>query len=268
MFGIRPLPARPDWSKLKCIFGHCIHESLMIATAQAETFLFTGLRNPLERAISEYRHIARVFATAGKSEYSAEDYLYGRQNTMCRQLAFGFPSFCHAPTKGRQYGDSENLVADAIKVLEQFDYIYDADSYRQGVRVVFDRMGLHYGEDIKTNSSARVSTADVDLIRQEFLPRNQADVELFSYGQKHLFNRPLEHVSKKERLQLLDAKYSTVADAKAAFSVHLARALVQSYGLEERRPELVRLIEAEKLWQNTLDYAIEYWSDKPVNSTR
>ena len=107
-----------------------------------------------------------------------------------------------------------------------------------------------------------------DLIRQEFLPRNQADVELFSYGQKHLFNRSLEHVSKKERLQLLDAKYSTVADAKAAFSVHLARALVQSYGLEERRPELVRLIEAEKLWQKTLDYAIEYWSDKPVNSTR
>lgn len=129
---------RPDFwdlanpSQVRFIFGHYVHEWMMPCLELRDAwsfFLFTGVRNPLERGISQYRHLSRVTGVIQDPKAFAESY----GSSMCDEILRAFPSFKTA-------ADSKHEMA--ARALTCFDYIYSTEAYSETIGRVYDSLEL------------------------------------------------------------------------------------------------------------------------------
>lgn len=129
---------RPDFwevanpSQIRFIFGHYVHE-LMIPYLELRDawsfFLFTGVRNPLERGISQYRHLSRVTGVIQEPIAFVETY----GSSMCDEILRAFPSFINSADKKHEA---------AAQALTCFDYIYSTEAYSETIGRVYDSLEL------------------------------------------------------------------------------------------------------------------------------
>ncbi len=124
----RPLFAQvraPD--RLRIVFGHYVHRDLLSVFADREVFLFTGLRDPVARAISDYRQLNAVRAQAGAAPLEGSEYIASHAGAVCTEILRAFPGT-----------DTSEPWEQARAALMAFDYIYDTDAFETQVRTVFE----------------------------------------------------------------------------------------------------------------------------------
>ncbi len=117
--------------RLRMVFGHYVHQDLLGVFAGRDVFLFTGLRDPVARAISDYRQMNAVRAQAGAAPIEGIEYIAGHGDAMCAEVLRAFPLAA---------GDS--LFARAQAALEMFDYIYDTDDIDAQMGTVFEVLDI------------------------------------------------------------------------------------------------------------------------------
>jgi len=113
--------------RLRIVFGHYVHQDLLSVFADRELFLFTGLRDPVARAISDYRQLNAIRAWAGEAPVEGGEYIAGHAGAVCSEILRAFPA-----TEGTE------PWRQAKAALEMFDYIYDADAFDTQARVIFE----------------------------------------------------------------------------------------------------------------------------------
>lgn len=115
-----------DLSKVRLVFGHYIHEALIALVRPRDCwdfFLFTGVRNPIERAYSQFRHLERVQGhVPWMDEFIAE---YGA--SMCDEIIRAFPSLVV---------DDAPKWESAARILTAFNYIYSTENYNETIQPV------------------------------------------------------------------------------------------------------------------------------------
>lgn len=115
-----------DLSKVRLVFGHYIHEALIALIRPRDSwdfFLFTGVRNPIDRIYSQFRHLERVQGYAPQmDEFIAQ---YG--SSMCDEIIRAFPSLVV---------DDAPKWESAARILTAFNYIYSTENYKETIQPV------------------------------------------------------------------------------------------------------------------------------------
>lgn len=134
------LAARPMFGeivepqRLRLVFGHFIHEKLLSVFASKEIFLFTGLRDPVGRAVSNFHQVNAVHAAAGRPLVKAAEFLQDRTSSMCSEILRAFPSLSALVSAARW--------ERAANVLGLFDYVYSSERFDAHGRFLLDILEL------------------------------------------------------------------------------------------------------------------------------
>ena len=211
--------------RLRIVFGHYVHRDLLNVFAEREVFLFTGLRDPVARAISDYRQLNAVRAGAGGVPMEGGEYIAEHASAVCAEILRAFPGV-----------DGSAPWRQARAALEGFDYIYDTDAFEAQVRTVFEVLDVPAESLASDNVSDRktlpaafepVMRRGCDLIRREtgFL---EQDLALWEWARPRL-----GHIVAPSRP---DAGPSDMA--RAAFCARETGYLVHEFHALGRLPKL------------------------------
>jgi len=122
-----------DPSRLAFIFGHYVNESLfqMIRPKTVwDFFLFTGVREPASRAVSQYYQLVKVTG----ENLDVDNFVDSYGTSMCDEIIRAFPSLLLL--------DKPKWLI-AVEALTIFDYIYSTENYTQTIGPVYESIGLH-----------------------------------------------------------------------------------------------------------------------------
>lgn len=97
---------------IKFVFGHHIYDEML--KLFDEVFLFTFLRDPIDRAVSNYRYLNRLNSQLGHKPLDIDDF-FSTYPSMCDFIIERFPQFILDPTV------SKSLQAESI--LSKFDFV-------------------------------------------------------------------------------------------------------------------------------------------------
>lgn len=141
-----------DFQRLTFVFGHYIHESLLhrfYLKSIWDIYLFTGVREPTSRAISQYYQLKKITGCDPDIQSFISEY----GSSMCDEIIRAFPSLAKS---------SNPKWLSAAEVLTAFDYIYSTEDYSQTIGPVYESIGLSPPGDQTLNSRDNVRLADLD----------------------------------------------------------------------------------------------------------
>ncbi|HEY5238852.1 MAG TPA: hypothetical protein VIJ62_10770 [Rhizomicrobium sp.] len=242
---------RSNFDALRFIFGHYIHESIFSAFGEREIFLFTGMRAPVDRAVSEYFQICRVRARAGLLPISVDEFFAIRKDTMCREILRAFPSLAQ--------GMKGSLAAKAIQICQMFDLIYETQTFSTSVSPLLKLVSLDAGElkNQNTRDSKNASAgADIEKAIRERAPQYfDQDHELFEFlkphfGRLHPFRG--EYGNKSAYRKRKEIELRAIENGLYKFAEHLARHFVADYRNLGQLTELDELLTRKQVWVKLL----------------
>lgn len=148
-----PLIVNPQ--RIKLFFGHYLHEEYLGLFRARKVWLFTGLRDPVQRAISHYRQVNFVHIRAGRPPITAEQYLAEKhRSTICGEILRAFPTISR--------DKDEAIWRKALRALSLFDYVYSLENFAQEIRPVFDKLKVQDVQIVTDNKSDDVPISQAD----------------------------------------------------------------------------------------------------------
>lgn len=191
------------WNKVKFIFGHYVNEDLLLSLGKRRTFLFTMLREPVERAVSHYLHQNVIRRQAGQPRLPAADYLAQNRNTICVELIRAFPSIARTVTG--------TLADKALHAIAMFDHVGASEGYAHAVAMLLGKLGLGDAAEVRDNVTAErldeaEFAAEVAAVRAGAADAFAEDLRLYAHVEAHLgaddFGAALAATPLGQRLQL------------------------------------------------------------------
>jgi len=147
-----------------------------------DSFIFTVLRDPIERVLSEDRDNIReklIRNLPAESDLSVIP-----ANYICKM----FCSDC-------RLGGNE-LLQDCIQNLRRMNYVIFMDDYKNGVREVFRKLGLGLPQEIPHHNSTNIKAVHaVQSVSKETIQKikqlNSLDIQLYEYANTHFRGKSL-----------------------------------------------------------------------------
>jgi hypothetical protein len=244
---------RVHLENLQFIFGHFVHESLFSSAGDRQVFLFTGIRSPVERAISEFYHMCRIRQATGKPPLSADEFFRLRKNTMCVEILRAFPSLAGST--------EQSLSARAIEISRMFDFVYDTENFAPTLLPLLRLMKI--SGTVTVTANTRLSGAqDADLAKTEIEIRSRCP-EHFAHDEA-LYKHLKPHVGKlypfreegsgrvSEYRRRWEAALRAREDGLERLGEHFAKYFVADYRNLGMLDELNELIRRKEQWLNRL----------------
>lgn len=232
-----------DKPSLKLVWGHWLHEEML--RALPKTYIFTGLREPKDRLISEYKFNTRLMKQQGRVPMSPSEWLEGQDNPICHFLIERFPQLADASNS------SLSLSQKAIRVLECFDHVYFTDNYEESANHIAEILGIK-AMILHDNASDQEEPVTLDLKRDQLI----FDQELFEWAKKAFGSNPPK--SRPECHKRLANFLQKPADLqKLQHFIHQAEAEeLMNYGILDREvgyiDKAIERLQIQK--QHLLDY--------------
>lgn len=147
-----------DLSRLVFIFGHYVNEDLVALIGPNtiwDFFLFTGVREPASRAVSQYYQLAKVTSR----NLAVEQFVSEYGNSMCDEIIRAFPSL---------FNSDKPRWLIAAEALTSFDYIYSTEDYAQTIGPVYQSAGLipPSRDALEARDNGRVIPLDSEIVSQ------------------------------------------------------------------------------------------------------
>lgn len=121
-------------SRLKLVWGHTVHEQMLHRLVNP--ILFTGLRDPVERLISDARYRIDLAERQGHGPFPIEAWLNDQRNPMCWFI------INHFPTLARRGDRDQTPFEKARSVLECFHHVYFDETFKESVAEIFAALGV------------------------------------------------------------------------------------------------------------------------------
>ena len=176
-----------DFDRLEFVFGHYVHEYFLRVFANRPVLLFTGLREPVGRAVSHFGQINTVRALAGQALLPAEEYLASSANSLCGEILRGFPG-ARALVEGP-------LWRQACAALSLFDYVYSTRGFNEDVKFLLNKLTISHDRLVQDNvfsekvlppDAAAFIAAGAKLIRSAPPEQFGDDTTLYNTLRPHL----------------------------------------------------------------------------------
>ena len=240
---------RLDYRDVRFIFGHYVHESLLKIFSGRPIFLFTGVREPVSRAISEYYQMCKIRDRAGLLPLSADEFFAARKNTMCVEYMRAFPTI--------EKNASGSLADKASEVLGVFDLVYGMDDFVQSSERLFAILGLDT-RDMRDANIREIKAENVDFLgEQEAIIREKAetyfdqDIILYErfksrFGELNLSAGSEGGSKSPSQLRWIPAICAR-SSGEADFIAHVSRFHVNEFFNLRREDELERQLDRKAL---------------------
>lgn len=102
-----------NWHQIKFIFGHHVFDEMLKLTKKP--YLFTFIRDPIDRHVSNFRFVNRLRADLRAPIMSFEEYAENSDNNLCDFILKRFPAFNRK--------QSSNKVSCVAEILSHFDFV-------------------------------------------------------------------------------------------------------------------------------------------------
>ncbi len=245
---------RLNIDEMRFVFGHFVHESLFSVAGERPLFLFTGIRAPVERAISEFHHISKIRRRASRNPPSPDEFFSMRKNTMCFEILRAFPSLA-ASARG-------SLSERAIQVSQMFDFIYDTVDFETSVQPLLKLMNIR-NEDMRAvnvrETETGAGTEDIAAAEAELRARCpeffDQDEALFRFLQPKTGKlRPFagDNGAASAYRKRWEADLRSREGGFDVLTAHFARHVVADYRNLGRLDELATLMERKQRWLDLL----------------
>lgn len=147
-----------DLSRLVFVFGHYVNEGLVTLLRPKtiwDFFLFTGVREPSARAVSQYYQLAKITSDNPPVDQFVSEY----GNSMCDEIIRAFPSLINS--------DKPKWLL-AAEALTSFDYIYSTERYALTIGPVYESAGLLPPsiDDLGTRDNIRVAPLELGIVSE------------------------------------------------------------------------------------------------------
>lgn len=162
-----------DPSALRMVWGHSVHEEMLKYVTRP--FLFTGLRHPRERLVSEYRWQARLRTAQGREVPPISEWKKGRSAQICNFIVERFPSL----------GSGNDLFERAQSTLNKFQFVYFTENFERSSKSILKLIGC--------SSPARRSHVGVgDVPAEQFDDVDiEMDLALYEWAKKRFAKTPI-----------------------------------------------------------------------------
>lgn len=245
--GALELIERTNLADLRFVFGHYVNEAVFSLVPDRPIFLFTGVRAPSERAVSEFFHMRKIRRIGGEEPISVASYFKIRNNTMCREILRAFPGIANS-LKG-------SLAGQAAQLMRMFDFIYDTLDFREAVVPILRLLGLEpksmTDSNVRKSDSGDAEAADAEFTLREQIPRYFGEDEELYEGLKPFLGkmRPFDENGAPNTFRdTRETELRQAPDAIGRLSSHLARFLVADYRNLGQLAELDALLARKQAW--------------------
>ena len=162
--------------RLKFVFGHRMSQEMARVLWTNSSILFTGLRNPEERMISDYRHYLNIANRYGTAKPEPQNFVEGQSNAICRSLIENFPT---AAALGGGNRDFEK----ALSVLSLFNHIYETANFEESIHPVIRALGIQNDIEQKDNVSTNATRDDAKELQEILGDQIEEDKLLYDFVQ-------------------------------------------------------------------------------------
>jgi hypothetical protein len=171
---IEILEERKSVDKIQVAFGHHVDEYTILNFEERDIKLFTFIREPVVRIISDYLFHKRL-NTQQKRPYINFDRFYKRQgsNYVSNWLVKKFPSAVNSRKKPK--------YRQAIDVLKKFEFVCSTDDFSSKIEWLLDQLGISDMTPAKQNVAFESHEKNelLDKYSDRLMEENRDDVLLF-----------------------------------------------------------------------------------------
>ena len=243
--------------RLRFIFGHHLHESMLCLLPADRIFAFTAIRNPVSRFKSVYYQRARRHKNLDLPPPAPKLVAEAPTSSMCFAINEAFPSV-----------SPKNLPASdrAIKVLGLFDFVYDSERTDTAIEVLCDELSIKKTHNRRENQTSKAFSSDSDIhaLAEEaaaFASKTkhfEDDIRLFDKMQERLnkHSSELSETALKGRRDLTDLLQRSGEDQWARMTGFVASRQAQEFKNHRRLTEVKALLTRKRKWLSTLEDAI------------
>lgn len=178
-----------SYGRLRVVWGHTIHEQMLHCLVRP--ILFTGLREPVERLISDARYQIDLAERQGKGPFALEAWLEGQRNPMCWFIINRFPILA------RRADRNLSPFEKARSALECFHHVYFNDTFDESVGEIFAALGVN----VRSKHSNVGARPDIEVVVDQQALR--FDLELYEWARSR-FGHTKINVNAPDAPRLID----------------------------------------------------------------
>lgn len=223
----------------KGYFGHHFCDELLKAI-KGDIFLFTFLRNPVERALSDYKYINRMNLDVGLSELNFEKFVESVPS-MTSFIVDRFPGLVDkSEAKSPRW-------KKAASVLKKFDYVGDSSDLTSFQNVFKKEFGVDLDLTIKKNKAPIQDSKGDFYLKDKLYTALEEDILLYQWV------RELWAESKKEcdNSNNINSFYKKEINEDRLYNFH-ARSLILEFKANNEQEKLNEITLKNKNLEKTL----------------
>ncbi len=248
-FGIPFIEEMQNISNYKVLFGHHVDEKTLFHFLNRNIYLFTFIREPIQRILSQYRFCIGLGKRKNTKPVSFDSFYSGLQkNGMCNWIISRFPSFLD------DNDISLPLHQKAIKILRCFKFICSTEEFDSKVVDLLGEMKVSSENMIIPKANASRKSIEIEFDLETIRNDNKEDLALYSnFCESRKINplaqNPLIFDSdyyQRKILELSSQSYNKKQNLKSRFCQ--AAREYKSYGNLENEIKKTKI----DLWNKTL----------------
>jgi hypothetical protein len=223
----------------KGYFGHHFCDELL-KVIKEEIFLFTFLRNPVERALSDYKYINRMNLDVGLAELDFEKFVE-RVPSMTSFIVDRFPGLvdkCEAKSPRWK---------KAASVLKKFDYVGDSSDLTSFQSVFKKEFGVDLDLSIKKNKAPTQESKGDFYLKEKLYTALEEDILLYQWV-KELWADSREECDNSKNISLFSKQ---AINEDRLYNFH-ARSLIVEFKANNEQEKLNEISFKNKTFENIL----------------
>lgn len=164
-----------SWN-FKCYYGHHVHSEMLKNVNSSSLFVFTILRDPLDRLISHYKYSNRLREKVGKKKIDLGEFMVNFPS-VCDFIIERFSDFSD--------GDAKTKSEKAFSIISKFDYVGFSDDMPDVASKLKAFSGIDFDLGDRKNFDPKSSLDDTEIDLEGVVAYLKEDIILY-YMAKHL----------------------------------------------------------------------------------
>lgn len=173
--GIPFIEEMHDISNYKVLFGHHLDEKTLFQFLNRNIYLFTFIREPIQRILSQYRFCLGLAKRQNTKPVSFDSFYSGLQkNLLCNWIISRFPSFLD------DKDISLPLHQKAIKILRCFRFICSTEEFDSKIVDLLGEMKVSSENMIIPKANVSRKSVEIEFDLETIRKDNKEDIALYS----------------------------------------------------------------------------------------
>ena len=216
---------------IRIVFGHHVDEYSLLNFPKKNIYLFTFIRNPIDRIISHYFFDKRLRTFQKREILSFEDFYNGQEkNPICNWLIKRFPSAA---------SNKQNILEQTIDILKCFNFIASTSDFDKKIPIFFDKININNKIEKRNNVTnyGKEKEDILNIYKDRIVSENKDDLELYLKYNENSNDNPFGFDKEKQLLLISNVLKTKSKNQKRKMNYRSAIQEYKDFGVEKEEIE-------------------------------